>query len=211
MSRKPRLGACRRCLSNRPAVTEETITVGSGTYKIPLCNKHADMFYDDIVKWTRLGVIQDEPGTRSLPMATSKPTSAASSPATSTCRTRSGAGRIVASHLAIPSVPQVETPAVPAPRKIYYLSDGLPVGHEGWSFTPHALERMKLRNVSRAEALWCALVPDIVRPSSDPDHPENTVHIRGAVKVVVNVRNKRVVTVVDRNAPKEQELLHASH
>lgn len=187
------LGTCVRCMTPRRAVTVERLSFGTSTYRLPLCDQHADMFQANMFGWSRCGELEEEfvsfapkiepPPERQL-------------------------GRLVASHVAIPAgEPVAKSPEpvrdVPQPR-----FDPTPlINASRWTFTEHARERMTQREVGEQDALWCAEHPDVIRDGDEG----RKVHIRGPIKVVVDPATHRIITVADRRyEDQERELSHAS-
>lgn len=190
----PSLGQCARCFDPTPAVTRERLTVGAGTYDLPLCDRHADMFQREMYGWTRVGTLVDPPRAFASKRPDLEPRR----------------GRVVASHLHVPvaRAPETLPPEAPAARPVTRLSPpALPLGHEEWTFSEHALDRSRSREVSKEEALWCVLCPDVVRPGTQAG---TKAHVRGNVQVVVNPTQRRIITVIDRSVTTEQELAHAA-
>lgn len=87
----------------------------------------------------------------------------------------------------------------PAPAD---AAPALPVGHDEWTFTVHALQREALRGVTHAEVLWAVLDPEVVRPGRTST---TEIRIRGHVHVVVEPDARTILTVVNR----EQEQQYA--
>lgn len=185
-----RLGDCVRCFDPRPAVTVKRLTVGAdGAYDLALCAQHGDLFTRDMYGWTRCGTLaDDEAEPRRLPTG--------------------NRGTVIVSHVHIPVVavddPVDEPDVTPYEHnKPHPSASALPDGWEQWTFTSHALDRQVTRGVSKAEALWCALDPDVIRPGSVAG---TFIHVKQHVQVVVNPAQRRIVTVIDRTISSEQEV-----
>jgi hypothetical protein len=179
-----RLGSCQRCLGPRPrkAVTVERLAFGDSAYEVTLCDGCADRFQQDMFSWARYGRLVEEVGARR--------------PRVHATTER---GVILASHVHVPVMEAPIPEPRPTPRAPHRDT------REPWSFSKHALDRHRARGVSRADALRAAQTPEIIRPSDTIPHA--AIHICGHVKVVVDPRLRRIITVANTT---EQEPGHAA-
>lgn len=180
-------GSCSRCLFPTPADAVQHLIYERRRYTMPLCDRHADDFHRVMLMWARCGTILTAPS-RSVLTPDTLLVPARVEPAL----VPTTAAPVAPASLPVQSAPVTE----PAPQVRPRWDRSLPLGHEEWTFTEHALQRGVERSVTRAEALWCALCPDTVLPGRRPD---TETHVRGNIAVVVNPVQKRIVTVIDRN------------
>lgn len=193
------LGDCDACMTPTPAVEERTFTFSGGTFRLKLCDRCADRFLETMLTWgPRIGtLVEEQSQTFRRPTRETQPASR---------------GTVVWSYLAVPEVvasvvdesadDEEEFPIVVRPRA--RADEDLPAGHEAWSFSEHAKERLIERGFTKAEALWCAMHPDQTKPSPSEKYPGCVVHIRGPVRVVVNPKINSIVTVTYTNLEQER-------
>lgn len=187
------LGNCVRCARQHPATTTQKIAFGDSTYELRLCEAQADNLLRDMISWGRCGTIVETDDA-----ATFKPK------AEPVRRERGGV--VVASHVHVPNATlrpvEQEQPAttVPIQRKPRF-DTSLPINHDRWVWTDHAIQRARLRHLSSEEVLWCAEHPDTVRPGDG----DSVIHIRGHVKVALDPATYEIIMVADRRYPDDEE------
>jgi hypothetical protein len=160
---------CVRCLDANPATTTRTITVGDTTYRFQLCGSHDGALDDALLVWTRLAEVVEQHDERT-PWA----------PAA----WRGGVAPLRERAAPVPEPMQKPQPAEVTPIR---PDIDLPAAADKWRFSVHAFERRVERDIHPDEALLAACRPTI-----------KWIFIHGDVAVVVNPRQKMIITVLPR-------------
>src|SRR3954468_17830961 len=177
---------CVRCLKPTPATTTEDFTYGNGTYRLTLCDKHADAFQTEMFVWIRLAELTTDHAPAPVRIGLSE----------SARRALAGDddghenGAVLAAYIAPRSFPPVQTRTTlgtvepPETIDINALADK-------WFVSTHAEMRMIERQVKLIDIFLAAEYPQI---RSGGREPELTVHERNGVRVVVNEKRHVIVT-----------------
>jgi hypothetical protein len=204
--------SCVRCLVPTPATTEERFTYGSATYRLDLCEAHADRFQSDVLAWLRLA--EEVEGAQTAAASPGGATAPPVAPQPVPPRT---VGEVVASYIS-PHVayggevvlePEVErydprkhyVPPVPPPRPEPEPDPDSPEQWSGWYASSHALDRMKARGLTKDEVLEAVKHPLYTVPGKEVG---TTVLYRGSVKVVANRTNRSIITVARKDDDAQQ-------
>jgi hypothetical protein len=172
-------GICGHCYAGRPVETVSKINVGDDEYRIPLCDPCADALQSQLLSWARCGTIVDR--------------QRFSRRADSDER-----GEVTASYIHVPAhIPVPATPATP-PKRVAWSAPQ----EEPWDISVHARERMEERGVSEEDVLKAANHPTISRPGK---HHSLVLRTRDLVQVVVNVQQRKILTVINLSE-REREL-----
>lgn len=185
----PKLGKCCRCYLPRPATTVQDLEWGGESYRLALCEEHADMLQTAMFSWTRVAEIL-------LPIQVhARAPREPEAPIT-----RHGATRVPLPPPPTVAEQEPEEEAPPAwleavPQNVRDLARSAP-GVREWRLTAKARQRAEEAGVDLLSVLLAAEAPDEVRPSGKD--PDASLHSRAGVTAIVNARTKVVLTMFRR-------------
>lgn len=177
LSRKP--AECIGCINPTKAAVTETVTYGDTTWVLDFCDSCHRSFERDLYRWLRCGEVAEAPETAPW----HRPELRAQEPV----------------RLRPPRpTPAEAPPASEAEPATLRGRRPLPQAAALWRLSDHAYaDRCEQRSVTPEEARWAAHRPDKDLPSKHGDRWRR-VRVRGDVAVVVNPRDKVIVTVLPR-------------
>jgi hypothetical protein len=160
---------CMRCHVPTSSCCRVTFTYEDLDYELDLCQRHTDDYDRDMQMWCRMARESKPPAVVNVPVYTFGKVPVAVTD-----------GGVVSEPAAVPIAVSGEI----SPEAMTY------------TFTEHAIQRMRKRQITNEAIFRVITAPEITRPGSDPANPTAEVLIRGDVKIVANRNRRRVISVM---------------